>query len=362
MTAPAGQGAPAESGVDLRRAPLEDVRAIRFRDEGRDFRADEAALWDRFRASWAGLDDAAWRLPGAAPSDAGGPPWSLLDHVAHVVDWQEIACGYVSRVLAGGRWPDDADYDGGDFDRYNERRREPWAALPPDEILRRGERSHAALLELIDRLPPGTIRSHEAWSWVFMVLHGHHLDHLWVLEPWGDRLRARQADGDPFGAHPYAQADSDRDSEGFFAAADAALDRLVGQVDSLGDAAWDLEVTEGWSVKDHVGHVAAWLEEARDALDEWRETQRWRTYEETEDDWNAREVARWRTVPAPLVLERLQAAHRAVVERARALPPDVLWSYDGLGWTYEVLHGHVRRHLALVAPIAVRASWPPAAR
>ena len=34
-------------------------------------------------ASWAGLDDAAWRLPGAAPSDAGGPDWSLLDHVGH---------------------------------------------------------------------------------------------------------------------------------------------------------------------------------------------------------------------------------------------------------------------------------------
>jgi hypothetical protein len=30
-------------------------------------------MWDRFEAVWAGLDDAAWQLPGAAPSDAGGP-------------------------------------------------------------------------------------------------------------------------------------------------------------------------------------------------------------------------------------------------------------------------------------------------
>ena len=57
----------------------------------RDLWADEAALWDRLTSRWAGLDDAAWHLPGAAPSDAGGPDWSLAEHVGHVADWQELA-------------------------------------------------------------------------------------------------------------------------------------------------------------------------------------------------------------------------------------------------------------------------------
>ena len=44
--------------VDLRIAPLGDVRAIDFRAADRDLWADEAALWDRLRMTLAGLDDA----------------------------------------------------------------------------------------------------------------------------------------------------------------------------------------------------------------------------------------------------------------------------------------------------------------
>ena len=109
--------------VDLRRSPLADVQSVDFRSPARDFWADEAAVWDRFSAVWAGLDDPAWQLPGAAPSDAGGPDWSFLDHVAHVVDWLEIGVEYVDRAMATGRWPTDEDYEGGDFDTFNESRR-----------------------------------------------------------------------------------------------------------------------------------------------------------------------------------------------------------------------------------------------
>jgi hypothetical protein len=122
---------PTSRQTDLRRAPLADLRTIDLRSTERNFWADEAAVWDRFSASWAGLDDAAWALPGAAPSDAGGPDWSLAEHVGHVSDWQELAIDYIGKVLDGGQWPSDDDYDGGDFDTYNERRREPWASMAP---------------------------------------------------------------------------------------------------------------------------------------------------------------------------------------------------------------------------------------
>ena len=59
--------------ADLRRAPLTAIRSRDLRAPDRDMWADEAALWDRLTGTWAGLDDAAWHLPGAAPSDAGGP-------------------------------------------------------------------------------------------------------------------------------------------------------------------------------------------------------------------------------------------------------------------------------------------------
>src|SRR5689334_2320329 len=123
--------------TDLRHAPLADTRAIDFRSTDRDFWADEAALWRRLTGTWVGLDDAAWHLPGAAASDAGGADWSLAEHVGHLADWQELAIAYTDRAIATGSWPTDSDYDDGDFDSFNERRREPWASMRRDAILAR---------------------------------------------------------------------------------------------------------------------------------------------------------------------------------------------------------------------------------
>ena len=199
---PARVTAVATGSVDLRRAPLAELRAIDFRAPGRDYWADEAALHDRLVASWAGLDDAAWRLPGAAPSDAGGPDWSLLDHVGHLVDWWELAAAYIQRVIDGDRWPTDDDYDGGDFDTFNEGRRARFADVPPAELRARISVAHAAALAIARRLPAETIRSDAAWGWVHQVLHGHAIDHLTIIEPWTDQLRNRQVGNDPFGPDP----------------------------------------------------------------------------------------------------------------------------------------------------------------
>jgi len=180
--------------IDLRRAPLSEIRSSDLRAPGRDLWADEAALWDRLTATWAGLDDAAWHLPGAAPSDAGGADWSLAEHVGHIADWQELAIVYTARAIETGRWPSDADYDNGDFDTYNEGRREPWASLPHDVILTRLVAARPRLLELAQRLSPEAFRGDEPWRWLYVTLHGHYLDHLAVIEPWTTELR-RSSEG-----------------------------------------------------------------------------------------------------------------------------------------------------------------------
>jgi hypothetical protein len=183
-------GEEATNPVDLRSAPLTSIRGRDLRALDRDLWADEAALWERMTGTWAGLDDAAWHLPGVAPSDAGGPDWSLAEHVGHIADWQELAIDYTSRAIETGLWPSESDYyDDGDFDTYNERRREPWASMPRDEILSRLEAARPRLLEIAQRLSPETIRGDEAWDWVYAALHGHYLDHLAVIEPWTAELR-----------------------------------------------------------------------------------------------------------------------------------------------------------------------------
>jgi hypothetical protein len=181
------------STIDLRQAPLTAIRSRDLRAPGRDMWADEAALWERLTETWTGLDDAAWHLPGAAPSDAGGPDWSLAEHVGHIADWLELAIDYTARAIDTGVWPSDSDYDDGDFDSYNERRREPWASMPRDAILRRLDGARQRMLPVAHRLTADTIREEPGWRWVYAALHGHYLDHLPVIEPWTGELRRRVA-------------------------------------------------------------------------------------------------------------------------------------------------------------------------
>ena len=173
--------------LDLGRAPLSSIRGRDLRAPGRDLWADERALWDRMQLTWAGLDDAAWHLPGAAPSDAGGPAWSLAEHVGHIADWLELAADYTTKAIETGEWPSDDDY--GDFDTFNEGRREPWASMPRDAILGRLGAARPPLLQVAQRLSPEIVRSDDGWRWVYAALHGHYLDHLAVIEPWTAELR-----------------------------------------------------------------------------------------------------------------------------------------------------------------------------
>lgn len=347
--------------VDLRRSPLATLRAVDFRLPGRDFWADEAAVWDRWIASWAGLDDAAWALRGAARSDAGGPDWSLQEHVGHVVDWHEIAATYVGGVLDGGSWPSDEDYDGGDFDHFNERRLGSWAALSASGLRGRARAAHDELLRLARSLPADAIRRDEAWGWVYMVLHGHVLDHLGVAEPWADRLRARQVEGEPFLADPRPAGDGSPPAIARFWAAEAAV---FGQFDTLvrpvPEGHWaDLGPTPDWTLKDHVAHLASWFDEGAAVVDEHRRTGAWRPGPaEGIDAWNARAVAANRGLSPAEALARFDAGRARLEAATRAMAPADLASPEGGEWAYECLHGHVRAHLAMVGPWCARIGWP----
>lgn len=332
--------------VDLRHASLGEIRAVDFRAPDRDLWADEAAMWDRLLATWAGLDEAAWHLPGAAPSDAGGPDWSLAEHVGHIADWMELAEAYTDRALTNGVWPSDSDYDDGDFDTFNERRREPWASMPRDQVLGRLAAARPRLLLLASRLDPAVIRDEAAWGWVYSALHGHYLDHLGVIDPWAADLRVRQVDGDPFVADPRAVDHAHFVAQEAASAAD--FDELIRAVPA---AAWPTEVTPGWDLADHVTHLADWAEEGSRALEVHEKIGYWLSDpDEGIDAWNDRMVARHRGEGVAEVLERWDLARAGLLHAVSRMALDDLRSPDGWSWTYDCLHGHVRKHLAMLGP------------
>jgi hypothetical protein len=340
------------------------LRAIDFRSADRDYWVDEAAAFDRFVAVWAGLDDAAWRLPGAAPSDAGGPEWSLLDHVAHVVDWYELATTYIAAARAGAAWPSDDDYEGGDFDRFNESRRDRFAAMAPGSLRTRAKSAHDAVLAEARRLPLETIRGDAAWGWVHQVLHGHALDHLGVLEPWADGLRARQEQNDPFGQHPQPQPTNLALARERFWAEDEAMIALLDEtIGGIPDDRWGEPAAGGWSLADHIGHLADWFDEGAATIHRHDASGAWDDLPaEGVDAWNRRHVLAARGATPSDVrarfaagLERLRAAIRGMTD-ADWLDP------EGFSWAYEDLHGHVRTHVAMVGPWAARVDWPAGGR
>jgi hypothetical protein len=347
--------------VDLRRAPLATVRSVDLRAADRDFWADERALWDRTVASWAGLDDPAWRLPGAAPSDAGGPDWSLLDHVAHLAQWQDVALGYVPRAVDTGAWPSDDDFEGGDFDRYNEHQRAAWTTLAPATIRARLADGHRRLVRQARRLPLDVIRGDDGWGWVYMALHGHDIDHLAVIEPWADRLRERQAAHDPFGEDPRPGSGDPAADEAAFWAAEYAVGALFDElVRSVPLERWlDDEITPGWTLRDHVAHLADWFDEGADAIGQHALKGTWREGPiEGFDAWNERALASRRGLDPAAVLERHDATQERLRAATRAMDAATLRSPDGWSWAYECLHGHVRSHLAMVGPWCARIAWP----
>ena len=347
--------------VDLRREPLTALRATDFRAAGRDYWADEAAIRDRFVAVWAGLDDAAWRLPGAAPSDAGGPDWSLLDHVAHVVDWHELAADYIAGVLEGGTWPSDDDYEGGDFDTYNETRRDRFADLPPAELVARGELARDRVLAAARRLPAETIRSDAAWGWVHQVLHGHALDHLRVLEPWADDLRLRQVRNDPFGPDPQpTRADLASAIARFWSDDAAILARFEDTIAAVPDAGWDRATDGDWTIADHVAHVAGWFEIGAEALERHAAGGAWMEMPpEGLDAFNDRQVRAARGTTPPQLRDGFAAGLGRLRAAIRAMGDTEWLDPEGFSWAYEDLHGHVRTHLAMIGPWVARAGWPP---
>ena len=351
--------------IDLRRGALSDLRAIDFRSPGRDYWADEAAVHDRFVAVWAGLDDAAWRLPGAAPSDAGGPDWSLLDHVGHIVDWWELATDYVAGVVGGSTWPSDDDYyEGGDFNAFNERRRARFADVAPGDLRERGRIAHERVVAIARELPLTTIRSDAAWGWVHQVLHGHAIDHLTALEPWADSLRERQIGNDPFGPDPQpVRAALAAGRERFWAAADSILadfDRLMAAAPA---GAWTAPTGDPWTLVDHVAHLAGWFDEGAEALESHRAGGSWADLPpEGIDAFNDRQVRAERGTPTA----ELRARHARALARLRAAieaMTDEEWlDPEGFSWAYEDLHGHVRAHHAMIGPWAARLDWPSPAR
>src|SRR4026208_1381838 len=76
-----------------------------------------------------------------------------------------------------------------------------------------------------------------------------------------------------------------------------------------------LEVTPGWTLRDHVGHLADWMDEGARASDDHRDTCDWLSDpEEGIDAWNERHVAARRNESPDEALARYDVAHARLLD------------------------------------------------
>jgi hypothetical protein len=111
------------------------------------------------------------------------------------------------------------------------------------------------------------------------------------------------------------------------------------------------ELTPGWTLRDHVGHLADWATEGARAIEVYRRRGHWLADpEEGIDPWNERHVAASRHESPTETLARYDASRVDLIAAISELTLEELRSPDGWSWAYDCLHGHVRKHLALVGP------------
>jgi hypothetical protein len=111
-------------------------------------------------------------------------------------------------------------------------------------------------------------------------------------------------------------------------------------------------------MRDHVAHLADWAEEGVRAIDVFGRRGHWPADpEEGLDAWNERMVARTRGSSAADTLARYDTTHAALLAAIASLSVEDLRSPDGWSWAYGCLHGHTRKHLAMLGPWCAAQAW-----
>ena len=141
------------------------------------------------------------------------------------------------------------------------------------------------------------------------------------------------------------------------------LTRLHHLLEHVPVAAWTaVELTPGWTLREHLWHLADWAEEGVRAIEAFHSTGSWPAdTEEGIDAWNERHVDDAASATVREALLRLEQAYASMQAAAGSLTIEQLRTPDGWSWVYDCLYGHVRKHLALIGPWCATVAWPASA-
>jgi hypothetical protein len=139
-------------------------------------RLDEA--WQDFRASYAGLPDAALQQPGVTGE------WSVRDLIAHVTWWEQEALASLPKILARERLPRYSVTYGG-IDAFNELRSDEWRGASLAEVLQRQAETHRLLVDLVAAVPEEQITRETRFRRRLRYdTYSHYPEHAAAIRDW----------------------------------------------------------------------------------------------------------------------------------------------------------------------------------
>lgn len=254
-------------------------------------------------------------LPPERWSEALPAGWTLKEMVGHLAYWEDTVAPFIESLRSG-----EGQGSAGSVDEQNAKAGASAKGLPREEVLKRWERAHQSVVEMVHSLSDDDVADERVVDKVEGETYGHYPDHYADL---GAAIRTSKELADIAG----------RAWISF---------RLA--VLSIGLSALDTPTTAGWTYKDLVAHVAAWFDLTIDRLARFRETGETKGPGGEADDINAAVVARTRGRDVREILDGLDASMTKLLEEIRKLDDEQIHANDD--WAIAIVAGNTYGHFA----------------
>jgi len=242
--------------------------------------------------------------------------WTLKEMVGHLAYWESTIPAFVESARSGT-----PHEDGDDADELNARAAAEARGLSREEILRRWDDAHAAVLEVARNLTDSEL---------------------------ADDAFMEKFEGDTYGHYPNHYADLGaviKDKDDLLALVQTPWTNFRLAIGSIGLPGLEEKTSTGWTYKDLAAHAAAWEDRTASRLGMFRESgSKTDPGVDDTDEFNRGVVERTRGRDAGEILRELDSAHGRIIGEIGKLNPEQIHANDD--WIIAIVAGNTYGHYA----------------
>ena len=273
-------------------------------------------LLGKISATHRSMREAIGALPAPRWDEKLPAGWTLKEMVGHLAYWESTIPAFVESARSGT-----PHEDGDDADELNARAAAEARGLSREEILRRWDDAHAAVLEVARNLTDSEL---------------------------ADDAFMEKFEGDTYGHYPNHYADLGaviKDKDDLLALVQTPWTNFRLAIGSIGLPGLEEKTSTGWTYKDLAAHAAAWEDRTASRLGMFRESgSKTDPGVDDTDEFNRGVVERTRGRDAGEILRELDSAHGRIIGEIGKLNPEQIHANDD--WIIAIVAGNTYGHYA----------------